>query len=261
MQLIKKDATIRTYEKENQKMAFKSPIQQAQALVLANPTDQNAQAPIIQAKPQRFTRRPRLEDYGLQYGEGPYKKYKDAYYYSEPNDIDAEIAGLKESIANNPNDEWRLKYSQERLDALSDPNVQKYIRDSRAFSNQFQKDADEYYPTAKDAIIRKLLADGDLYRSHTYGGEDGRRRFETDDIFDTINDEFGKKYGYTDAKYQGDLFSPTRYKHSGFYSPLGEDEDIDNGYRQKYKKADYIGELLRSGELTLDDLKRYILGK
>lgn len=242
-------------------MAFKSPIQQAQALVLANPTDQNATAPIIQAKPQRFTRRPRLEDYGLSYDDGPYKKYKDAYYYSEPTDIDVEIEHLKEGLNQEPNDSYYAKC----LDALSDTNVQKYIRDSRAYSNQFNKDYDEYYPTAKDAVIRKLLADGDLYQSSIYGPGDFRD--VKDDLGDAINAEFAKKYGYDDI-YDGELFSPLRHAGGWSSSGLGKEEEKgirnENGgriYRRPYDKTKYIAELLRSGELTLDDLKRYILGK
>lgn len=242
-------------------MAFKSPLDQAKVLTLTNPTDQNATAPIIQAKPQRFTRRPRLGDYGLSYDEGPYKEYRDAYYYSEPDDIDVEIEHLKEGLNQEPNDSFYAN----RLEALSDTNLQKYLRDSRGFSKQFNKDYDEYYPTAKEAIIRKLLADGDLYQSSIYGpsGFIGAK----DDLGDAINADFAKKYGYEDI-HDGELFSPLR--HAGGWSSNGlgkEDREGTKGengsrtYRRPYDKTKYIAELLRSGELTLDDLKRYILGK
>ena len=259
MQLIKKDATIRMYEKENQKMAFKSPIQQAQALVLANPTDQNAQAPIIQAKPQRFTRRPRLGDYGLSYDEGPYKEYRDEYYYYEPKDINEEIKRLNGLL----NDDHYAESSSRRLNILTNPSLQKYLNDRSAYNSQFDKDYKEYYPTAKEAIIRKLLADGDLFRNRSYGNKDYR---EADDLGDSVVADFAKKYGY-ENEWSGDLFSPLR-QHGGSFSALGKEEKDpiigDDGYRTyrtPYDKNAYIGELLRSGELTLDELKAYILGK
>lgn len=243
-------------------MAFKNPIEQAQALTLTNPQAAiNGGTPTIQAKPQRFARSPRLEDYGLKYDEGAYKNYRDSYYYHEPDDIDKELEKLKQEIAKN--DKYSVEYAQKRLNALSDPNLQKYLRDRNAYSSQFEKDYNEFYPTAKEAVIRKLLGDGELYRTRVYGKDDYRD--EIDDIGDSINAEFAKKYGYKE-RYGGELFSPLR-KHGGLYSALGNEEDAvetpdgRRSYRTPYNKGEYIGELLRSGELTLDDLKRYILGK
>lgn len=243
-------------------MAFKSPLDQARVLTLTNPTDQNAQAPIIEAKPQRFTRRPRLGDYGLDYNKGAYNDYRNEYYYHEPDDIDAEIKHLQEEI-NKPENQRHVDFYTKRLNALSDTNLQKYLRDSRAYSKQFNKDYDEYYPTAKDAIIKRLLSNDELYKSETYGPGDYRNY--ADDIGDAINAEFAKKYGYDDI-YDGDLFSPLR--RTSISSGLGPENregiPTENGgrtYRRPYDKTKYIAELLRSGELTLDDLKRYILGK
>ena len=243
-------------------MAFKSPLDQAKVLTLTNSTDFNAQAPIIQAKPQRFTHRPSLEDYGLNYDEGPYKEYKSAFYYSEPDDIDGELARLQTEIAD-PKNGSHVDFYTKKLNALSNPNLQRYLKDRNAYNSQFEKDYNEYYPTAKEAVIRKLLADGDLFRTRVYGNDDYRD--EIDDIGDSINADFAKKYGYKE-RYGGELFSPLR-KHGGLYSALGKEEDAIIGpdgrrsYRTPYNKGEYIGELLRSGELTLDDLKRYILGK
>lgn len=236
-------------------MAFKSPLDQANVLTLINSTKFDAQKPIIESKPKRYTRSPRLEDYGLSENSGPYAKYKNNYYYRDPEDVDKEISELREKIKNNKN----IEFNQDRLNSLSDPNVQKYLKDKIAFGKQFKADFDEYYPTAKQAILSKILSGKDLYKTNYYGDDSNE---EYDDIYDSINEEFAKKYGYEGSRYSN-LFYPGR---TGF--PVGPDRDEEfvdaqgkTGYRGKYNVNKYLADLLNTGEVTIDDLKRYLLGK
>lgn len=238
-------------------MAFKSPLDQAKVLTLTNPTDVNASAPIIEQKPQRFSSVPLRENYNID--NALYDKLRDYEYYNRIEDFDKDIKHYQDRLADSK-DSWNSDYYTQRLELLQNPNIQKYVRDRNAYYKQFDNDANEYYPTARDAIIKKLLGEGDIYKTHKYLNAEGQRvREDYDDLYDAINQEFAKKYGYESPHYF-DMFSPLRFKRHGLYSPLGNEEDIEGGYRQKYNKNEYIGELLRSGELTLDELRQYLLG-
>ena len=246
-------------------MAFKNPLAQAQALTLANPQAAiTGGEPQIQAKPQRFTRRPSYEDYEID--DELKGKLDDYEHYHDIDDIDAAIKRATEGKQryqsyNNPMWNDSIARYENDLVLLNNPKIQKYVNDRNAYNRQFEKDYDEYYPIAKEAVVRKLLSDGDLYRTEVHGQD---YYDEIDDIGDLINDGFNKKYGY-EGKYSGELFSPLR-KHGGLYSALGNEQRLTDAegrrnYRRTYNKSAYIGEMLRTGEITLDDLKRYILGK
>lgn len=237
---------------------FKNPLDLAKQITITNAGDPNAAAPIIEQKPQRFTHSPRLNDYGLSYEEGPWKEYEDAYYYHKPKDVDEELAYIKGKLNEKPDDDFYLK----RQRILSNPDLQRYLRDNAAFNKQVTKDYDEYYPTAKQAILNKLLGQEDLYKNEKWDHQNEGWSV-TDDLYDAINADFNKKYGY-DGSYGGDdWFSPIR-KHGSLFSALDDEEKDELGKRtgrRRYNKENYIAELLRTGELTLNDLRALLGGK
>lgn len=149
------------------------------------------------------------------------------------------------------------KYNElgKNIDFLqSNPNIKKFFDDRYRYIGQFKKDYDEYAPTAKKAIIQKLLGDGKLYHTDT-----------TDDLYDSINKGFADKYGYEDRLfdifYPGALNDDTKpylYKQYEAYGPRPY-KISENKFA--YNKKDYLRKMINDGVLTPNELKELTGGK
>lgn len=211
---------------------------------ITNATNPNADAPKLDVK--RYTKRPSFKDYNLT--DEQIKSVQDLEYYSHINDYDKELADYQEKLKKTPDS----PYFQRKVGVLTNPSIASYIRNRNAFNKQFEDDYNAYKDTAKQEIINKLLGDGDLYNTHYFGKD---HKAPTDDLYDSINQAFAKKYGYEDSSYN-DLFSPGRNSLADY---LGDEEDLPelNGYRRKYNKDKYIGDMLDKGIISVSDLRNY----
>lgn len=220
---------------------------------------QNPQAAVtggeggIIAKPQRYTTRPKWQDYISKENKAT---LDDIEYFDIVSDYDKELQRHQDYLKKVPNSE----YSQKAISLLSDPQVKSYIQNRNAYNKQLDADFKEYSPEARKAILNKILGDGDLYRTERWNG-DIENWEEIDDLYDSSRDEFNKRYGYTDF-YNGQAFAPlNQMSHT---SVLGDELRDENGKRTgrwKYNKSAYIGEMLRSGNLTIEELKQLLGGK
>lgn len=205
-------------------------------------------------KPSRFTRNPDWKDYDI--NDELMKNLRDYEYYSNIEDINKSLENEKSWKSKMQNERFRTQDDFDKIDRrislLSDPRIQKYVNDRNTFNKQFENDYNEYKPIAKQAIIAKLLSDQDLYDTESDSNT-------TNDLYDQVNSDFAKKYGYERTNY-GDMFKPGR---RGFDNFLGDEERItmqdgSRARRRKLNKDKYLANLLDQGEITLADLRRLL---
>ena len=203
---------------------------------------------------QRFTRNPDRKDYDI--NDELMKNLNDYEYYGNIEDINKSLESEKSWKQKIMNERFRTQDDFDKIDRrislLSDPRIQKYVNDRNAFNKQFENDYNEYKPIAKEAIIAKLLSDQDLYDTESDSNT-------TNDLYDQVNSDFAKKYGYERTNY-GDMFKPGR---RGFDNFLGDEERItmqdgSRARRRKLNKDKYLANLLDQGEITLADLRRLL---
>lgn len=202
----------------------------------------------------RFSKEPNIKDYGI--NDELKNNLRDYEYYSRIEDINKELENEKSWRTKMQNERWRTQDDfdtiDRRISLLADPRIQKYVNDRNAFNKQFENDYNEYKPIAKEAIIAKLLSDQDLYDIESNSNV-------TNDLYDQVNNDFAKKYGYERTNY-GDMFRPGR---RGFVNFLGDEERItmqdgSRAYKRKLNKDKYLADLLEQGEITVADLRRLL---
>lgn len=202
----------------------------------------------------RFSKEPNIKDYDI--NDELKNKLRDYEYYNNIEDINKALESEKEWKSKMQNERFRTQNDFDIIDndiaLLSDPRIQKYVNDRNAFNKQFETDYEEYKPIAKQAIIAKLLGNEDLYDIRSNNNR-------TNDLYDQVNSDFAKKYGYEDTQYN-DMFKPGK---RGFDNFLGDAEKItmqdgSRAYRRKLNKDKYLADLLDQGEITLADLRRLL---
>lgn len=209
---------------------------------------------------QRFSKEPNIKDYDI--NDELRNNLRDYEYYSRIDDVNKALENEKSWKTKIQNERFRTQDDFDKIDRrislLSEPRIQKYVNDRNAFNKQFEKDYEEYAPTARQAIINKLLGENDLYFTEKFNDAKDDMIYSSD-LYDQVNNDFAKKYGYERTNY-GDMFYRTPFET---YLEENKEKSPDGSYysRRKYNKERMLSDMLKNGDITLADLRKLLGGK